>query len=159
MKLRVLIALLALCVITPVAAPAAMPAGPSGAIMATIDGAIAAINAGNAAETNSYFTSSSLIVDEFPPYVWSGTGAAGTWWRHVDAANTQMHNTHFRAAVGHITHWNASRVQAYVVVPLTISFVAKGKPGGETGLWTLTMQRVGTAWRIHTASWATVSNS
>jgi ketosteroid isomerase-like protein len=76
----------------------------------------------------AYYTSDAVVVDEFAPYVWTGPTAATQWWAGVDKQMAQMGAN-------------------------TIS--AKGKPGHETSLFTLTLRRIGGTWKIATQTWAT----
>ncbi len=154
MKLR--ISLLPVLLGVLVVPAAAAPAAPSSSMVATIGGVIAAVNANDVARVNSYFATSSIVVDELPPYMWTGAAAGAHWWRAVNAFEIQNHISHLHATAGKISQWNAAGNTAYVVVPLDIASVAKGKPGDEKGLWALTLQRLGHSWMITSAAWATL---
>ena len=151
---RLQIVMLALAAAGFLAAPASAAAALSPGIMATINGTL---HAGTPAKMNSYFTRSSIVIDEFSPYTWTGSKAAQAWWAAVQSGNAKRHLTNFRATAGRITQYDVSGPMAYVVVPLKITWMQKGKPGSETGLWTLIMRRMGTSWKITTASWARTS--
>lgn len=153
MRLRLLAFFL---VLAGLLASPATAAGPGGAIMATVNGAIAAANADSAAGVNAYFTPSSSVVDEFAPYHWSGPSAAAAWWTALDRMDVATHTVHLHATVQTITQFHVTGNLAYVVVPMSITFTARGKPGHEMGLWALTMRRTGSTWRIATAAWATL---
>lgn len=154
MNVRAASLFLVLCVLGA-APPRSASSGPSPGMMTTIHGVLAAVNAGDAARVGSYFAIKSTVIDENAPYVWSGSGAGETWWRAVAAMNEEGHVQQFHASALPIRYWSESGTKAYVVVPLVITLIANGKPARETGLWTLTLQRLGTVWVIDTATWAT----
>lgn len=137
------------------AASAAPPAG----VMSTLNGLIAVLNADNAAGAQAYFTDDATVIDEFSPYMWTGSNAGTRWWSSQQRANVKAHITGMRAATGTINHYTVTGDSAYVVVPLNITFMAKGKPQQIHGLWALTLRRAGGAWKIRSASWADASPS
>jgi ketosteroid isomerase-like protein len=137
----------------------ALAAAPNAAIMTTLNGLLAATNADNASKVNSYFTSPATIVDEFPPYTWTGPNAGAAWWRAVAASNVSLHIKNMHVAMGRITQSNVSGSWAYAVVPLTITATSKGKPWRETGLWAAVLHRTGGVWKVASASWATSTTS
>jgi ketosteroid isomerase-like protein len=151
MKLRSLF--LALAIAGLFAAPA-VAAGPPKAIMTTIDGLAAATNSQNTARVSSYFASSATVIDEFPPFIWSGSGAGASWWDAVKKGNAKAHWTHLHVSVGTITQYTVAGDMAYVVVPLDISWMMGAKRVHETGLWMMTLARSASAWKVTTASWA-----
>jgi hypothetical protein len=157
MNARVVV--LCLLVLSMGAAASPPPAtGPSPAIVTTIRGVVAATNANDPARVNSYFAIDSVVVDDFPPYLWNGAGAGGNWWRALKAVLIATHTSPPRVTMQPITIWKQSAKGAYVVVPLTITFARGGTTVRQTGLWALTLQPLGGgAWVISSASWATVS--
>ena len=144
--------------LTSLALPAAA-AGPSAAIMATVNGIVAAVNADKAADVNSYFSSNGHIVDDFAPYVWNGADAGSRWWTASDKDLAKNGVASLRATVQTITRYGAVGDDAYVVVPLSLSYTMKGKPARASGLWTLTLHQTGGSWKITSATWATTSGS
>lgn len=133
--------------------PALAAALPS-SIMTTLNGLAAATNSGDTARVSSYFVSSATVIDEFPPFIWSGQGAAARWWSAVKKSNVQMHWTHLHVSMGTITQYMVAGNMAYVVLPLKLSWMAGAKPESETGLWTATLARSGGMWKVTTANWA-----
>jgi ketosteroid isomerase-like protein len=140
------------------AAPAAAKSLPV-AVRVPIDAMLAATNADKGGELAAYYTSDAVVVDEFAPYVWTGPTAASQWWAGVDKQMAQMGTKAIHAAAQPIVHYSVTSDSAYVVVPLYISYAVKGKPGHETGLFTLTLRRSGGAWKIATQTWATATST
>jgi hypothetical protein len=137
----------------------AVAAGPNAAVMATVNGVIAAADADNAGQVNSYFASSAHVVDDFAPYVWSGSDAGSRWWTASDKDAAKHGVTDLRATLQPITHYGVAGDDAYVVLPLALTYTLKGKPGHTNGLWTLTLHQSGGSWKITSATWATTSGS
>jgi hypothetical protein len=129
------------------------------AVMATVNGVIAAADADNAGQVNSYFASSSTVVDDFPPFSWSGAGAGARWWTASDKDAAKHGIANIRATLQPVSRFAVVGSDAYVIAPLTIAFTVKGKPAHSNGLWTLTLHQTGGSWKITSATWATTSGS
>jgi ketosteroid isomerase-like protein len=140
------------------AAPAAAKSPPA-AVMAPINAMLAATNADKGAELAAYYTPDAVVVDEFAPYAWTGPAAAAQWWAGVDKQIAAMGTHAIHAAAQPIKHFDVTGDSAYVVVPLIISYAVKGKPGHETGLFTLALRRSGGQWKIATQTWATATST
>jgi ketosteroid isomerase-like protein len=159
MQIRIVSALLVLgALLAALSAPATAATVPA-AVMAPISGIIKDSNANNTAGLDSNYTSDAVVIDEFTPYVWTGSGAGSRWWNGVIQLNKKMSLTNMRAAMRPIEHFNVTGDKAYVVVPLVITYGYKGKLQKETGTLTLTLQRSGNLWKVATQTWGTLSNT
>jgi hypothetical protein len=92
------------------------------------------------------------IIDDLPPFVWHGDGACSKWQSAYDeyAKEQELTNEFVTAGKAHdvmITHNDA-----YVVVPLSITYKLKGKPLSTTELLTMTLHQGSSGWRI--TAWA-----
>jgi SnoaL-like domain len=97
-----------------------------------------------------------IIIDDFPPYAWSGSGACVKWLSDFRAFTPQIQLTDLVATLGHARHVYVNADRAYVVVPATITAKEHGNPVHETGAtWTFTLQKSLSGWRI--TSWAFAS--
>jgi ketosteroid isomerase-like protein len=139
------------------AAPAAAASGPNAAVMQPIDALIAAANADDAAAMDRYVTSDAIVVDDFAPYRWTGPHAAREWWTAIDALFAKAGIAHVRAVASAVTQYSVSPNAAYVVVPLSVSYVRKGRDAGNTGLWTCVLHRYGATWKLAVAAWGTLA--
>jgi ketosteroid isomerase-like protein len=133
----------------------ALAAGPNQAIMVPVTGAVAAVNADDAAKLNAYFMPTAMVVDEIAPFTWSGPHAAAAWLHDLDRLDAQAGITSLHATLGDVTHFDVTGDHAYVVAPLNISWLSKGKLQRESGLWVFTLYHEGPTWKIATVSWAT----
>jgi ketosteroid isomerase-like protein len=96
-----------------------------------------------------------FIIDEFPPYQWSGSGACSTWANDYDADAKKNGITDALVTLGKPGHVDLTGDNAYVVVPATYTWKQKGKPMKETNaMFTLVLHRESAGWRITSWSWA-----
>jgi len=156
-RMRLRIAFLSL-ILAATAVPAIAAGGPPVAVMSTVNGLVSATSSDNAARVSSYFAPDATVVDEIPPYIWTGSAAGARWWNAVGAASAQQHYTNMRVTLGPIKFWSVTGNSAWVVAPLTISFAKNGRVTRETGLWVLTLVRR-VSWLVSSASWATSSRT
>jgi ketosteroid isomerase-like protein len=159
MQLRSLLTSIALtAILAGLAAPASAATVPA-AVMAPISAVLKYTNANDTSKLDAYYTSDAVVIDEFAPYVWTGSSAGARWWTSLMAVNRKTSISNMKASMQPVQHFNVSGDKAYVVVPATVSFFYKGKPQKETGTLTMTLQRSGTDWKIATQTWGTLSNT
>ncbi len=80
------------------APPRAWAADTDPAILAAVDSAIAAINAGSVADAKAVFTDApAAIIDDFPPFLWSGKTAVEDYSRDLKADLDEVR--HYRLAL------------------------------------------------------------
>lgn len=92
-----------------------------------------------------------LIVDEFAPHVWSGSGSPQRW---LDAygKDSQVNGVSGgRVDYGKPLQATSDGNSAYVVLPTTYRFVQKGIKMAEPGSMTFALKRDAAGWKI--ASW------
>ena len=131
------------------AAPA--QAGPAEDATAAVTSTLDRFNAG---DINTFFQAhqeSAIIVDEFAPYVWSGSGSAQRWagdyTRDAQARGISGGRVDYSAPI----QANSDGTSAYIVLPTTYRFVQQGTRMAGRGSMTFVMTRIGTNWKI--ASW------
>ena len=140
------------------AVPAAAAATPLAVLMVPINAMIAATNADNVAGIDAYYTPDAVIVDEFAPYRWTGQAAATQWWSGVHKMSATSGTANVHAAVQRVQHYQVSGDDAYVIVPLRITYTLKSQPAYENGILTLTLRRRGGTWKIATQIFTTTTN-
>jgi ketosteroid isomerase-like protein len=140
-------------------ASAAASGGPSDAVMQPVNALLAAANADDAAAMDRYVTGDAIVVDDFAPYRWTGPHAARQWWTDIDALFAKVGITQVHATASPVTQYSVSPDEAYVVVPLSVSYLLKGKAAGNTGLWTCVVHRYGASWKVAVAAWGTLTRT
>lgn len=106
------------------------------------------------------FTSTAIVVDEFPPFTWQGKDAAKTWYEGYLALAKGSGMSNIVVTVSdpdRNTTLAANR--AYVTFPTTIKYTMKGKREEERGRWTLVLEKQGDKWRIASHSWDRIYDS
>ncbi len=128
-------------------------AGPAeDAVMQPINKFIASLNTGDTKATVSTMTATQSITDEFAPYHWVGPNAL-TSWLAGDAADMKAHGvSNGSIAIDKPLTLSISGEHAYVVVPTTYSYNAKGQKTTEKALFTMSLEKTGAGWLI--GSWS-----
>jgi hypothetical protein len=92
-----------------------------------------------------------VIVDEFPPFLWSGADAPENWLTDLAkySAATGIGRVHFDHAAPAQAQSNGD--SAYVMVPVILRLQAGSKPLSAAGQIAFVMTRTENGWKI--ASW------
>lgn len=137
------------------AAPfSAMAAGTDPAILAAVDAAIAAVNSGSITAAKDAFTDAPVaIVDDFPPYLWSGKNAFEDYSRDLKTILAQLKIENWRFQRHQPRYVSASEDRASVVVPASFPFTMNGKPGSVSGDYVFVLKKVSGKWRVDLATY------
>jgi ketosteroid isomerase-like protein len=108
----------------------------------------------NAGDMNAFFAGHApnpVLIDEFPPYVWSGKDAPQLWAQgfEADAKAHSITEPHmdYRAP----TRAESDGKSAYIIVPTVYRIKQAGKPMSAAGSMTFVMTHADGSWKI--ASW------
>ena len=157
MKLRSLVFIA--CLLAVALPASAATSAPSAAMMQPVKNALASLNTSSTKPLAGIYTANATIVDEFPPYTWSGANAGMTWYSDWIKFSKNMKVTNPKGTLLKPTGFTQSGDRVYLVVPVNFGATVNGKPSMEHGTWTFTLQRSGAAWHIVTQSWGTVSST
>src|SRR5262249_23071646 len=114
-----------------------------------------AFNKGDTKTAAAACADQTSIIDEFPPYTWSGAGACSKWMRDYDVDAKKKGITDGVVTLGKTKHVDVDGDRAYVVIPADYAFKEKGKPVKESrSTLTVALQRGASGWRIVAWSWA-----
>lgn len=131
------------------AAPAT--AGPAEDATAVVTTWLDKFNGGDLAAFHAGHAPNAVIVDEFPPFVWTGAGASQRWLddygKDTAAGGISGGRVDYAAPI------RASAIddRAYIVLPTIYRMQQGGKAKSAAGTMTFVMTRVGNEWKI--ASW------
>jgi ketosteroid isomerase-like protein len=147
--MRIFVGLLALSLM--VAAPGPARAGPAEDATQAVTAWLDRFNAG---DMNAFFAGhqdNALIIDEFAPFTWSGSGSAQRWAgdyaRDAAARGISEGRVDYSAPI----QANSDGTTAYVVLPTIYRFLQGGRRMAGRGSMTFVMTHVGTSWKV--ASW------
>ncbi|HET9810276.1 MAG TPA: nuclear transport factor 2 family protein [Sphingomicrobium sp.] len=126
-------------------------AGPAEDATAAVTIMLDKFNAGDVEAFYAAHQDGALIVDEFAPYLWGGSGSARHWvgdyMKDAEGKGVSGGRIDYGKPVQAISNGRA----AYVVLPTTYRFVRNGTKMEGKGSMTFVMTRVGDVWKI--ASW------
>jgi ketosteroid isomerase-like protein len=95
-----------------------------------------------------------VVIDDLPPHVWQGPGACSKWFKTFDAWASKAEATNAVITLGEIRHLDSEGGFAYLVAPVTLSYIKAGKPVKFLGMITMTLRKRESGWRISGVAWA-----
>jgi hypothetical protein len=135
----------------PAAPPAASAPNPADDATKFLTTIIDKFNGGDVKGWVAAQEDNTMIVDEFGPHVWSGSGSAQKWLDDYMKDATANGVTGGRVDYGKPLQATSDGTTAYVVLPTTYRFVQKGTKMAEPGSMTFVMKHGAGGWKI--ASW------
>lgn len=114
---------------------------------------------GDMKEALALFADQVALVDDTPPYEWNGAGAISRWKSDWDKVSKAMEVTESTVKIGKLRDFEIKGDDAYVVVPVSVTYKAKGKPMKDTGLWTMALHKGASGWRFTGAVYTFGSHS
>lgn len=156
MKTRAIVTLCSLLVLGVTPALAAKPPSDVAGVLRAV---VAAAVSGNVAALSGKYTSDAVVVDELPPFTWTGATAGSAWMSSVQAMFKKGKITHFKGVASPVSEYVQSGNAAYAIVPIILSAVQSKKPFRETGTLTFTLRRAAGKWKISSQVWTTRTNS
>jgi hypothetical protein len=153
---RVLAALLFAAAVASGGAPAVADTPPS-SLMAHAQTLLAITTGQSNVDPDTLITADAFVVDELPPFRWSGPHAASQWVAAVKAELARNRVTSFSVVAGKPIEYRQGAGAAYLVLPVTLVATAKPKPVRETGMMTYTFRQVAGDWKISSVVWTTAT--
>lgn len=125
-------------------------------VMAPIRQFTDGFNKGDVATALAACAAETSIIDEFPPFVWSGAGACARWASDYDADSKKKGITAGAVTMSTPRHHEVAGDRAYVVIPVSYQVTQKGKQVKQTGaVMTVTLRKGAAGWKITAWSWST----
>jgi SnoaL-like domain len=94
------------------------------------------------------------IIDDFPPYQWTGHGATTRWYRDMAGMAEVYGMSDWSVVLDQPRHLTVSDQRAYVVVPVTARWLEDGTSADRTGYLTAALQELADEWRVSAFTWA-----
>lgn len=106
-----------------------------------------------AAAMATHVSTGAVIVDELPPYMWSGASSFSDWGASFakDAAAKGL--TEPSVSIGKPTRELVTGDNAYVIVPAVYTFKQKGVAMRETAQMTFALVKTASGWKIASWTW------
>ena len=125
-------------------------------VMKPINQFVDGFNKGDTKSALAACSGATAIIDEFPPHLWTGTGACQKWVDDYDSDAKKNVITDGWVMLGKATHFEVNGDLAYVVIPSNYTFTQKGRKKGQYGSFFTFVLSKGTAgWMITAWSWGT----
>jgi ketosteroid isomerase-like protein len=137
-----------------------LAAGPAAAseqadAMAAVRQFIDGFNKGDVKAAVAACASPVSVVDDFPPYAWQGPTACADWAADFEATAKKEGITEPVVTLQKPRHVDVAGDRAYVVVPASYDYKAKGKKVKESGAtFTVALQKLPAGWRITGWAWS-----
>ena len=128
-------------------------AKPANSPMRVVSAAIVAAKALNPSAFAGLYAPNAIVVDEGPPFTWTGATAGTTWMTGVKAAFEHIKMTHFTSIATKPIANNVSCTGAYVVVPMTLDGDFGHTHFHEAGTFTFTLRATAGTWLITSQVW------
>ena len=113
-----------------------------------------AFNKGDGKTASSYCADGAIIIDDFAPHVWQGSGACASWYKDYEAWAAKAQVTAPSVALGKARHLDIDSGYAYLVTPTTQTFTKGGKQVTDKGLVTMSLKKGASGWQITGWAWA-----
>jgi ketosteroid isomerase-like protein len=153
--MKTLIAFAAILV-AQVPAIAAQQTADQKAVVAVVNQFIGGFNKGDVPAAVATCAAQTSIIDEIPPFEWSGTGACGKWAHDYDADARKKGITAGAVTLGTPRHNMVEGDRAYLVIPTSYEITRNGKQVKQTGaVMAVTLRKGSAGWKITAWSWAT----
>ena len=122
--------------------------------MAPVRQFIDSFNKGDIETAQAACADQTVIIDDFPPHQWRGSGAASKWFRDLTGFAKKYEMSEAFVSLTKPRHVQVTESHAYAVVPINLSYKDKGQLVNRTGLMTLAFEKTEAGWRIAVLAWA-----
>ena len=124
-------------------------------VVATVKQFVVAFNAGDTTAMAAACAPQAVIIDEFPPHVWSGANACIVWANAFNADAEMNKITEPVVTLGKTMHVDVTGNVAYVVMMANYTFKKNGKPVKETNsILTISLAKGAGGWKMTGWAWA-----
>jgi len=132
---------------------AALPASaaPVDDAVATVTTTLDKFNGGDVGAFIAAHRDGAVIIDEFAPYTWGGSGSVQAWLESYSKDATARKISEGRIDYQKPLQANSDGSSAYIVLPATYRFKQDGKAMAGKGSMTFVMVKTGKEWKI--SSW------
>ncbi len=114
---------------------------------------IDSFNKGDAAAAAATHEAGATIIDEVPPFLWTGAKSFATWAADLAANDKAAGITAEQVAIKPATRTVMAGDRAYVIVPAVYSFTRNGVAMREPAQFAFAMHKTGKTWKIAGWTW------
>jgi ketosteroid isomerase-like protein len=121
---------------------------------AAVAALVNAVNAGDFDLASRAFTDDAMIVEDLPPYRWSGPAAVSQWLAAMGENAAKLGVTSINLDIGESGRTEVEGNRAYVIVDGLLRLGTAGAELSATGALTVTLEKPSDAWLIETLVWS-----
>jgi ketosteroid isomerase-like protein len=149
-----LIAVAALTAVLPASASASQSVAPNPEVLAVVDAALNAAQAGDIQSLRQKYTADCIFIDEFAPFMWSGADALDHYFQSAAQMYQETRHSDVTVTKGTAKYVYVAADSAYVIEPLSETAQVNGKPYTSSGSLTFVLVRTQAGWKIRAQTWA-----
>lgn len=123
-------------------------------VMAVVHKWADAFNNGDSKTGIATCAQDAIIIDDFSPHVWQGSGACSKWYKDYGPFAAKSEITDPNVSIGKARHLEVESGYAYLVSPTTYTYKKSGKPTKDAGMVTMTLHKTDAGWLITGWAWA-----
>ncbi len=123
--------------------------GPMAAVRAFVE----AFNSADVELAEAACADETLIIDDFPPYEWSGGRSVTRWFHDMARMAKKYRMSEPSVALDDPRHVIVAEEHAYVAVPINVRWLEDGTPAERTGSITMAIRAGAEGWRISALAW------
>lgn len=113
-----------------------------------------AFNKGDVGRIKSYLVADGIVIDDMPPFHWSGPGSIDAWLTAVAKDDAVNKDTEGHSVLGPPTFIRIVGQDAYGVFPDRFSYKRAGRQVHENGTVTFVFHSTGGKWRVVSTAYA-----
>jgi hypothetical protein len=134
---------------------------PTAEMMAPIDGIVAFMTQLPPAAHADVFVGGAdlVIVENFPPYLFRGAGAAALWEQGFRQHIAAEEDSGLAVKFGPARDFSITGDRAYFCLPTTWTGLTHGRPFEEHGAWAFVVQHGAHGWRILAYGWGETAHA
>ena len=133
----------------------AAAASESADVQTTVQRFVNDFNVGTIKDVRAACEPSAIIIDNFPPHVWSGADACGAWFNAYNAMAAKNGITGEIVTLAKPWHVDVSGDRAYVVNPAKDTYLQRGKRVTfAASVFTVALKREPSGWMITGWAWS-----
>lgn len=122
--------------------------------MAVVHKWVDSFNTADGKTAASYCSDAAVIIDDFAPHVWQGSGACASWYKDYEAFTAKAQITAASVALGKVRHLDIDSGYAYLVTPTTLTYTKAGKSVTDKAVVTMSLKKGSAGWQITGWAWA-----
>jgi ketosteroid isomerase-like protein len=121
--------------------------------MAVVHKWVDSFNKGDGKTAASYCADGAVVIDDFAPHVWQGSGACASWFKDYGAFVAKAQITAENVALGKTRQLDLDSGYAYLVTPATLTYTKAGKPVTDKAIVTMSLKKGSSGWQITGWAW------